>query len=351
MASHDSSADSGAHDVSLMGRPVAPDADRIKNLEDTMATIVSLLSRGQGAGVAVIPGAEATSQTGEATVSQGSPVNPATAPSFLRLAPQHQDGPAPLPVGSGVAMANSVGSAALVSQPSTGPPMANAVPVPTPGVSVSSALPPVPGYLVEQIQANQYVDFTLLRPGNLKKLPASEPTSTQLAKLLRTELGLVRDFLDWAEAWAVYMGIVLNKDPEKMAGLISYFLLLASAFRDIPGGGWLEYDISFRKHVAENPSTNWGEILPTLWMTTVMAKASMPAKGSSVPPSSRVVSRPCFRWNNGNCDMVNCRFQHQCQTCKGAHPECRCPNRQSSSSRKQPAESSPPVARKRSYQK
>eukprot|EP00794_Sanderia_malayensis_P014531 gene14531-biopygen11635 len=243
-------------------------------------------------------------------------------------------------------MANSVGSTALVSQPSQGPPMANVVPRRISFLGFA----PVPGYLVEQIQANQYVDFTLLRPENLKKLPASEPTSTQLAKLLRTELGPVRDFLDWAEAWAVYMGIAVNKAPEKIAGLISYFLLLASAFRDIAGGGWLEYDISFRKHVAENPSTNWGEILPTLWMTTVMAKASKSPKWSFVSQSPRF-SYPCYRWNNGNCDMVNCRFQHQCQSCKGAHPENRCPNKQSSSSRKQPVESSPPVARKRGYQK
>ncbi len=130
---------------------------------------------------------------------------------------------------------------------------------------------------------------------------------------------------------------------ERWQASLAIFLLLSSAFRDIPGGGWLDYDVSFRKHVAENPSTKWGEIMPTLWMTTMMAKASAKPK----PSISARFSFPCFRWNSGSCELENCKFQHHCKSCQGPHPEIRCPNKSSSESRKQPADSSPPVPRKK----
>eukprot|EP00794_Sanderia_malayensis_P012561 gene12563-biopygen10011 len=233
-----------------------------------MATIGNLLSRGQGAGVAVIPGVEAVSQPGDATVSQGGPVNPATAPSFLSVV-----------VSPKVAYHGSPLFSVLCFSLQ---------------LSIFFDIGPLFDVIYPHSPSNWPGLFTLLRPGNLKKLPASEPTSTQLAKLLRTELEPVRDILDWAEAWAAYMGIAVNKAPEKIAGLISCFLLLASAFRDIPGGGWLEYDIFFRKHVAENPSKDWGEILPTLWMTTTFVAAAPDVDLTSQPVPTEVLGHLLF---------------------------------------------------------
>ena len=68
--------------------------------------------------------------------------------------------------------------------------------------SISSALPPVPGYLVGQIIKGEYVDFMMLC----------------------------------------------------VSDLLAYFLLLAVADREIPGLGWLDYDVAFRQQAAGKPS-------------------------------------------------------------------------------------------------
>ena len=78
-------------------------------------------------------------------------------------------------------------------------------------------------------------------------------------------------FADWSEAWAVYVGVA----PANISSLISYFLLLSKASRDVQGSGWLEYDAAFHKQVVNNPSENWGEVTPTLWMTTVLNQGSL----------------------------------------------------------------------------
>ena len=82
--------------------------------------------------------------------------------------------------------------------------------------------------------------------------------------------------MDWAEAWAVYTAIITKESPEKVASFIRYFLLLSTAQWDVPGSSWLDYDVAFRKHVVDNPSSNWREVIPTLWMTTVLIRGSQP---------------------------------------------------------------------------
>ena len=141
-------------------------------------------------------------------------------------------------------------------------------------VKVSAALPPVPGYLVSKICSGKFVDFTLLRPCHLKKLPTTEPSSFQILRMIRSDLAPVRSFVDWAETWAVYTGVLSDHDPKKVQNLIGYFLLLAAASREVPGLGWLDYDKAFRKLAEDDPNVNWGEGSPTLWVTTVITKGS-----------------------------------------------------------------------------
>ena len=99
----------------------------------------------------------------------------------------------------------------------------------TPGLSVAGVLPPVPGYLVNSISKGSFVDFILLLPCNIERLPSTEPMGPQLNKLLKgekgSELRLIRNFVDWAEAWAVYSGVVCQSDPKRVGSLISFFCL------------------------------------------------------------------------------------------------------------------------------
>ena len=60
------------------------------------------------------------------------------------------------------------------------------------------------------------------------------------------------------------MGVLAKDAPANISSLISYFLLLSTASRDVPWSGWLDYDAAFRKQVVNNPSENWGEVIQFL---------------------------------------------------------------------------------------
>ena len=77
----------------------------------------------------------------------------------------------------------------------------------------------VPSYIVNAVTSGQFVDFNLLLPNNLGKLPSSMPNDVQLSRLLRTDLKKISDFRDWSEAWAVYTSILSRKTPEKVPDL------------------------------------------------------------------------------------------------------------------------------------
>ena len=173
----------------------------------------------------------------------------------------------------------------------------------------------------------QFIDLILLRPCNLKHLPVMEPAPIQLGRLVRFELQPIRNFQDWSEAWAVHGAVIANKCPEKAADQFSYFLLLASAQRDIPGIGWLDYDVAFRKHAADKDSVCWGEVMPTLWMTTILSKGALPPRVTYSKPQL-----PCLRWNAGSCTCNPCKFLHCCQFCKGPHFKFVCPRNTSPTS-------------------
>ena len=201
--------------------------------------------------------------------------------------------------------------------------------VSTPGATVAGVLPPVPGYLVNLINKNLFVDFVLLRPCNIEKLPSTEPMGPQLNKLLKCEKGselqLVKNFVEWAEAWAVYSGVVCQNDPSKMGNLISYFLLIAKISRDSGGSGWLDYDRAFRKKAAENSSLLWGEIDMNLFVSVVLSKptkTSPPTAATATPSSSGHNSGRgiCYNWNFRECPYrENCKFRHSCMSCFGSH--------------------------------
>ena len=250
-----------------------------------------------------------------------SEVHPATAPSFLKVN-ESAASSSSVQAAQGFAVVGTAPSASTVAKTplSEGDIKADAL---LPSVSVSSGISPVPGYLAESIRKGHFVDFTLLRPCNLEKLPLTEPTPTQLAKLLRVDLLPIRNFGDWAEAWAVFTGAIARFSPEKVPNLIGYFLLLSSASRKVSGMGWLAYDSAFRRHAVEKPSLDWAEVMPTLWFTTVLSKNTVTSKDPS-PLQQTNTSGFCYPWNEGNCTFKRCRYPHVCGDCGGAHRRVEC---------------------------
>ena len=69
-----------------------------------------------------------------------------------------------------------------------------------PALTVAPNCSQVPYYLVDQIAAGLFIDFTLLLPENLGRLPKSMPTQAHLFRMLRSELKPLNDFRDWTQA-------------------------------------------------------------------------------------------------------------------------------------------------------
>ena len=65
-----------------------------------------------------------------------------------------------------------------------------------PLLPVASNCSQVPSFIVNAITSGQFVDFNLLPPNNLGKLPSSMPNDVQLSHLLRTDLKKISDFRD-----------------------------------------------------------------------------------------------------------------------------------------------------------
>ena len=87
------------------------------------------------------------------------------------------------------------------------------------------------------------------------------------------------------------------------------------------GVGWLEYDTAFRKQTVENTTMNWGEVLPTLWMTTVLSRGAQSGKEKD---ASKAKQLPCFKWNGNGCSFPTCRYAHVCSVCFGTHKKGDC---------------------------
>jgi len=77
--------------------------------------------------------------------------------------------------------------------------------------------------------------------------------------MIRSEISPVCGFVKWAEAWAVYTGILSSYNPRKVKDLIGYFLQLAKASREVSSLSWLDNDKALQKFAEDDPSVSWGK--------------------------------------------------------------------------------------------
>ncbi len=211
----------------------------------------------------------------------------------------------------------------------------------SPGQAVSGVFGPVPGYLVNIIKKNLFIDFTMLRPCNLDKLPAVEPVGPQLTKLLKcdktSELKPIENFTDWAEAWGVYAGVMSRHCPAKLSDLIGYFLLIAKTSRDMSGQGWIAYDSAFRKKAADDASLSWSTIDLSLYISSVLRPEGIDRRQVRWAERNDYDPKFCLKFNYTQCLFNPCRFQHICLHCKSQHTAINSPEKPKSKRERSPS--------------
>ena len=205
--------------------------------------------------------------------------------------------------------------------------------------------PSLPKRLEEQILKGEFVDFSLLLPGN-----SDRPSFAPIRLSVEGDQGFtipipfsnfgkrakVDNIDKWLTAFGIYASVVVAKFPHKAAQLVAYQRIIREASQKFKGLAWYAYDIDFRKLAAKNPALNWGERHLQLWLDkfTGLARQICFVCGGAdhmsdiCPLSSRFEgSRPsrfsnqrrfCRNFNGGvPCITSPCPFEHRCN-----RPDC-----------------------------
>jgi len=278
----------------------------------------------------------------------------------------------------------SVASDLQPTQQRLPPPIANALPPPAsiqgpqPRVvypvqpqahqSTTTPLPPVPPRILEKISSGAYIDFTTLTSKSMFGTP--EPAPPQSLTLQLTPSGdsfaiqptnsskRITSFIDWLEAWNIFMAITVAHKPSQALQLIAYQSIISSASAHYPLNAWLNYDMHFRIMAASDPTIRWDVRHSDLWLKWITPFVRQPQSGrfpcshcgstshypencnfrpSVAPNTPRTTNRKvsptatsgipiCIDFNRSQCFRTPCRFLHKCEHCGANHSGKTCPS-------------------------
>ena len=226
---------------------------------------------------------------------------------------------------------------------------------------MSSALPPIPGKVVERIRAGLFVDLKELLQDNVALLQRLQEVNTgsQASTGGTSRMRDIRDPMTWASAFMAF--VAARSDNPETRDLLAYGQLVLLLARKHGGLGWVAYDHQFRQQAAAGSTAPWSELNLSLMAATVFATGGeTPTRACPLcfaadhsarecalaslevnkapprpPASNRTAVRPrpyrtreevCRRFNRGACSSTSCKFEHTCSTCQqpghGSH-ECR----------------------------
>lgn len=114
-----------------------------------------------------------------------------------------------------------------------------------------------------KIWHGEYVDiFTLLfRDVELKPGAKDDPRELEKIKWQQVD----KNFTNLLSAYNIYMGVVLQVQPELGSAVAKYLDLIHRAYREYAGAAWLQYDEMFRTCAAMDSSLSWDREHQQLW--------------------------------------------------------------------------------------
>ena len=192
----------------------------------------------------------------------------------------------------------------------------------------------------EKIWKGEYIDiFSLLfREEEQKDKDKDKDKEQERIRKKKVE----RTWANWLAGFLIFIGVVLQKHPDKAPVLIKYLDLIFRCYSEYLGPAWLSYDEAFRLKAAFNPGLKWDVMEPELWFRFMTP--ARPVVGDRAD-SGHILSRPagpavtrgpagqavparllCWEFSSkGACVRAQCKFRHECSHCGGAHPYSSCP--------------------------
>lgn len=251
--------------------------------------------------------------------------------------------PAPMVLPAGVAL----GPTPALDQPTLGAPsislqaqdrqLLGAVP----GASVDLA-DLVDQKVKEQIWDDQFVNFaTLIHPAShlgqtlVAKLSEDSLVEGQPILLPSTSQKRINTYDEWLQAFFIFVAVYSTKFPNQASSLMKYGHTILQLSKS--GGNWRFYDETFRR-LRPVTGWSWGMFNSELWQksliphsATVGPSGKQPFRSypvnrfKNVPRSQQIPVGYCFKFNQGQDCLSNCRYSHSCWKCQGPHQAITCP--------------------------
>ena len=133
-------------------------------------------------------------------------------------------------------------------------------------ISIGPGLTSLPARLVEDIQANKYIDFADLPPA---KGRSRQPTPmlegqvvlVQAADLMQSRR-VIPDLATWTQCFGLYMAVITKSQPDRVPELLAYQSLVARASQKYKWPAWVVYDQNFRSEMAGKTDQSWANVDP-----------------------------------------------------------------------------------------
>lgn len=148
-------------------------------------------------------------------------------------------------------------------------PLANLGPTKTPPLVLSSALPPVPGKVVEAIRSGTFVDFRDLLTDNVALKQRVVDGGLLSSSSLR--LREISDRETWLHCFLAF--VAAKVECQETRDLMAYGQIILMLARKHGGLGWRAYDTHFRQLRGAGHSLPWTELNPSMLAANVLQAA------------------------------------------------------------------------------
>ena len=229
------------------------------------------------------------------------------------------------------------------------------------GIYLGDGLPPVPARLAGRIGRWEFIEMVDLLPEFWSTLKPGESSAKRTKAKKR-----VQDINVWLQCFALYVGVMATKSPERVPELMAYMISILRASQEYDGSAWATYDAAYRRQAAATGHQRWSKINPSLYTVCFTGKARkaircdlclsaghkteecslageddpditqrMKAVESAVvafsanpqtggAPRGYRSPEVCRLFNEKRCRFRNCKYRHVCRICEGNHAAADC---------------------------
>lgn len=192
----------------------------------------------------------------------------------------------------------------------------------------------VPDALKRKIWQHKYVEFSLLLDPDQEETYSFAITKSGETPAIQLKPRQKR-FLsenDWQTAFDTFMAVYTLAYPNDLQDLITYGQTIKRMMTKKQR--WWHYDRQFRM-AREFNKCSWLTIRIDLQLESQQPTPAVAVKNNFRKPQARLPLGYCFLYHNRwtYCDKKQCKYDHSCPKCRGNHPEYRCGQVSSSTSR------------------